>query len=97
MRKEIIIKADPPAWSKRYFTILSIANLFVINIGKKPKIDNSKPIHTINQLLLLSTIATPLKFSNKKINQDGYTFNIKKRNKKTNRTKKVKRLNLSGW
>lgn len=63
--------AEAPACTKKYFSIPSITSVFPLNIGIKPRRDNSNPIQVINQLSLLITKVNPIITSIKNMNQEG--------------------------
>lgn len=70
------ISADPPDCRSKYFTILSIDDLFIINMGKKPNSESSNPIHMVNQLGLLIIIVRPVILVKENTNHAGYNFII---------------------
>ena len=76
LKKENKNIADPPACTRKYFTILSISKLLPENIGINPNKDSSKPIQVINQLFLLITILNPKVTIIKKINHEGWNLII---------------------
>lgn len=63
IRNDIKYIADPVTWAKKYLVIPSIVIEFIVNKGKNPNNDSSKPTHIKNQFLLLVMIVNEVRIT----------------------------------